>query len=98
MVEFGAGDGAPVISALLKAPYAGTCTAFELSPAAAQVRAWLLGRGRLCSLWEAGGKLRSSGQHDAACAPARAAKLRLLMCHSPLLTVLHTRAGGQEPH
>jgi hypothetical protein len=35
MVEFGAGDGSPVISCLLKAPYTGTVHAFELNPAAA---------------------------------------------------------------
>ncbi|KIZ04858.1 hypothetical protein MNEG_3105 [Monoraphidium neglectum] len=37
VVEFGAGDGAPVISALLKTPYDGACTAFELNASAAQV-------------------------------------------------------------
>ena len=37
LVEFGAGDGSPVISTLLKAPFTGTIHAFELNPRAAQV-------------------------------------------------------------
>jgi len=36
-VEFGAGDGSPVLSALLKSPYRGRVTAFELNAAAADV-------------------------------------------------------------
>ncbi len=38
MVEFGAGDGAPVLSALLKAPqFRGSIQGFELNPASAQL-------------------------------------------------------------
>jgi hypothetical protein len=51
VVEFGAGDGAPVISALLKTPYDGACTAFELNASAAQVarsRAQQFGLGSRC--------------------------------------------------
>jgi methylase of polypeptide subunit release factors len=55
VIEFGAGDGAPVLSALLKAPhFRGSIQGFELNPASAQLaagRAQQLGLSDRCAPW-----------------------------------------------